>query len=535
MTTRRAGPSRSAAGRMEGAKPAFSRIAYERRVASFMAEAGEAYVAALSGQRDELGMEAIYDRYATLFERSAIDGLRALASGADAAARQARAVLAFAVEGYLERQVADLTDAIQVAEAQAAIIWRGERISYRVAPIRIAQISHRGERNAMEASYQEAVEAINPLRLTRLERLRAAMVELGYADEPALIRALHDVDVDELADDLRQFLVESETVYFAALRRYLAEIDIEQGDASSADLAHLLRGNGWDPWFSPRRMLPVAEATLSGLGIELRAQANVTLDLEPRPNKSPRAFAVPVRVPQDVRLVVQPRGGHDDYDGLLHELGHVEHFAHVDPKLPVAWRHLGDNSVTEGYAFLLQYLMLEPDWLAEQLDMPDGEAAGWADFAAFRKLVYLRRYVAKLLYELRLHRDAEIGLARAYYAGLLGLLIGVRIPEASFLADLDDHFYTARYLRAWMLEASLAAALKARHGERWWRDPAAGETLRRSWSRGQEWNAQDVVAHLGYDRLDWRPVLRQIRTRLIGEMSGYGGPNITTRAGTRKV
>ena len=46
---------------------------------------------------------------------------------------------------------------------------------------------------------------------------------------------------------------------------------------------------------------------------------------------------------------------------------------------------------------------------------------------------------------------------------------------------------------------------------------------------------EDVVARLGYDPLDWRPVLRQIRTRLIGEMSGYGGPNITTRAGTRKV
>ena len=535
MTTRRAGPSRSAAGRTAVAKPAFSPVAYERRMAGFMAEAGEAYFAALSGQRDELGMVAVYERHAALFERSAIDGLRTLASGADAAARQARALLAFAVEGYLERQVADLTDAIQAAEAQAAIIWRGERISYRTAPIRIAEITHRGERNAMDASYQEAVEAINPLRLARLERLRSAMAELGYADEPTLIRELHDVDVDALASDLQQFLVESETVYFAALRRYLAEIDIEQGDASSADLAHLLRGNGWDPWFDPRRMLPVAEATLSGLGIDLRAQPNVKLDLEPRPNKSPRAFAVPVRVPEDVRLVVQPRGGHDDYDGFLHELGHVEHFAHVDPKLPVAWKHLGDNSVTEGYAFLLQYLMLEPDWLAEHLGMPDAEAAGWADFAAFRKLVYLRRYVAKLLYELRLHRDADIGLARAYYAGLLGLLIGVRIPEASFLADLDDHFYASRYLRAWMLEGSLAAALKARHGERWWRDPAAGETLRRSWSRGQEWNAQDVVAHLGYDRLDWRPVLRQIRTRLIGEMSGYGGPNITTRAGTRKV
>jgi hypothetical protein len=500
-----------------------------------MAEQGEAYFLALSGQRDELGLEAIYERQAALFDDAAIDGLRALARGADEASREARALLAFAIEGHLEREVAELTDAIQAAEAQAAIMWRGERIAYRAVPIRIAEISHRGERNALEASYQVAVDAINPLRQRRLERLRSAMGELGYADEAALIRELHGVDVDELAGDLRQFLVESETVYFAALRRYLAEIDIEQGDASAADLSHLLRGIGWDPWFEPRRMLPIAVATLGGLGIDLRSQPNVTLDLTPRPNKSARAFAVPVRVPQDVRLVLQPRGGHDDYDGLFHELGHVEHFAHVDPKLPVAWKHVGDNSVTEAYAFLLQYLMLEPEWLVEHLGMPDAEAAGWADFAAFRKLFYLRRYVAKLLYELRLHRDADIGLASAYYAGMLGLLTGVRTPETSFLADVDDHFYAARYLRAWMLEGSLAASLRVRYGARWWREPAAGETLRRSWSRGQAWNAQDVVAHLGYDRLDWRPVLRQIRTRLIGEMSGYGGPNITTRAGTRKV
>ena len=109
------------------------------------------------------------------------------------------------------------------------------------------------------------------------------------------------------------------------------------------------------------------------------------------------------------------------------------------------------------------------------------------------------------------------------------------LSGSQYVADLDDHLYAATYLRSWLFEASLSGALRKRHGEAWWHDPAAGETLRRAWSRGQEWNAEDVVAHLGYDRLDWRPVLRQIRTRLIGEMSGYGGPNITTRAGTRKV
>jgi hypothetical protein len=81
----------------------------------------------------------------------------------------------------------------------------------------------------------------------------------------------------------------------------------------------------------------------------------------------------------------------------------------------------------------------------------------------------------------------------------------------------------------------LVSWLRDHHGASWWREAAAGDLLRRGWSRGRQLDAEALVAHLGYDALDWRPILRQIRTQLIGEMSGYGGPNITTRAGTRKV
>lgn len=518
-----------------GKRPVLDRGAYERELAAFVAGHGEATYAALSGSRDELALEPVYTRHTRLFDTDQIDHLRAEASGDDPMARRARALLAFAVEGRIGREVVGFTQQLTMAEAQATIIWRGERIPYREVPIRIERISDRGERNGLQASYLEAVDAINPLRVSRLEAMRDAAAELGFHGEVTLAAELHDIDVVALAADLRQFLVESETVHYAALRRYLAEIDIEQGDGSTADLAHLLRGSAWDAWFEPRRMMSVVDATLRGMGIDLGALPNVTLDLEDRPHKSSRAFAIAIRVPADVRMVLRLRGGHDDYQTTLHQLGHVLHYAHVEPRLAPAWKHLGDSSVSEAYAFLLQHLVLEPAWLAEHLRMSDTEIAVWVDFAAFRKLFTLRRYVGKLLYELRLHREGDGSVGRAYYAGLLGLLTGVRTPEEPYLADLDDHFYSARYLRAWMLEGALAASMRTQFGEAWWRSPEAGETLRRSWSRGQEWSAEQVVAHLGYDRLDWRPVLRQIRTLLIGEMSGYGGPNITTRAGTRKV
>ncbi|MGH2456271.1 MAG: hypothetical protein ACRDHD_08455 [Candidatus Limnocylindria bacterium] len=509
--------------------------AYAQQLERFWAQLMEAYHRQLAGLDEQMGLPAIYAEHAALFDAAAIDGLRRLAEREDDEGGQAAELLRFALGEHLSAAAAALTEAVETAEARAVIVWRGERIPYRSAWNRAADISGRGERNALAASYLEAVEAINPVRRERLDRMAEAVRGLGYADLPAMTAATAGFDPDELAAEMRAFLSDSETVYFAALRRQLAEIDIEQGDASQVDLAHVLRGATWDRWFDGRGMLPALRGTLLGLGVDLDAQAAIALDVEARPGKSPRAFCAPVRVPGDIRLVIQPRGGWDDYAALLHEAAHAQHFAHVAADLPVAYRLLGDGSLTEGYAALFERLVGDPAWLQGQLGVPEADALAFADFNAFWYLSLLRSGAAQLIYELYLHRVADHALAREQFAGMLGLTTGVRVAPERYLAAVDDNLYVARYARAAMLEGSLSAWLRANHGAAWWTSPEAGAALRRSWSRGQQWNAQDVVAHLGYDRLDWRPVLRQIRTLLIGEMSGYGGPNITTRAGTRKV
>jgi len=521
---------RPAAGRRSG----FSRPAYERDLAAFLSQREEELYQHGAGLRDELALGPIYERHASLFSRDVVDALRGMLDAGGAEVGHNRALLAAATDGLIERDVAALTDAVGTAEATAVVIWRGETIPYRSLRNRISEISGRAERNALFASYVEAEEAINPLRLERFERISALARELGYADYVELIRTTRGFDPDALGAEMRAFLAESETPYFAAQRRFLARIEIEQGDASLADLWYLMRGSGWDHWFDGRRILPVLEATLRGMGIELRGQAGATLDVEARPNKSPRAFVAVINAPRDVRLVIQPHGGWDDYGAVLHEAGHLEHFLHVDPRLPVSQRELGDSSVTEGYAMTLERLLAEPAWLTEQLGMPPEHATAFADFYSLYHLVTMRSLTASHLHELRMHRGGDAALHRATYAGLAGMLTGVREPEERYLL-IDDGMYAASYLRCYMLDAALTDYLVAHHGETWWRSAAAGETLRRAWSRGQEWNAEQVVAHLGYDSLDWRPVVRQIRAKLFGEMSGYGGPNITTRAGTRKV
>jgi hypothetical protein len=515
-------------------KAAFSRSAYERDLGAFISEREEELYQHGAGLHDELALAPIYERHASLFGRPEVDALRRLVDAGGAEAGHNRALLAVATDGFIEQATAALTDAIGTAEATAVVVWRGESIPYRSLRNRIGEISGRAERNALYASYLDAEEALNPMRQERFDRIGALARELGYADYVELIRTTRGFDPDELGADIGGFLAESETPYFAALRRYLARIEIEQGDASLADLWYLMRGSGWDNWFDGRRVLAVLESTLRGLGIELRGQPGATLDIEARPNKSPRAFVAVVNAPRDVRLVIQPHGGWDDYGSVLHEAGHLEHFLHVDPDLPVSLRELGDGSVTEGYAMTFERLLAEPEWLVEQLGMPAEQAASFADFYSLYHLILLRTLAARHLHELRMHRGGDAAVHRATYAGLAGLLTGVREPEERYLA-IDDGMYAASYLRCFMLDAALTDYLVSRHGEAWWRSADAGETLKRAWSRGQEWTAEQVVAHLGYDSLDWRPVVRQIRAKLVGEMSGYGGPNITTRAGTRKV
>ena len=74
--------------------------------------------------------------------------------------------------------------------------------------------------------------------------------------------------------------------------------------------------------------------------------------------------------------MIAPTGGRDDYGALFHEGGHAEHYANTDPGLAFEFRHLGDNSVTESFAFLLEHLIEDRDWLRSRLGVGGPRARG---------------------------------------------------------------------------------------------------------------------------------------------------------------
>ncbi len=240
------------------------------------------------------------------------------------------------------------------------------------------------------------------------------------------------------------------------------------------------------------------------MGVNLEDQRNIHLDVAERPKKDPRAFVSPVRVPADIRLVVMPQGGHDDYATLFHEAGHAEHFGTTRPDLPVEYRYLGDNSLTEGFAFLMEYLTGNPQWLARFTGMKESKT--FLDFASTYKLYFLRRYAAKLSYEIALH-SRGLDQAPLRYKEHLESALGFQHPEQHYLVDVDDGFYTANYLRAWIFEAQVRRVLRETFGENWFEKRSAGIQLQKWWSLGQKFRVEEMLRDLGYGGLDIRPLL----------------------------
>jgi hypothetical protein len=308
---------------------------------------------------------------------------------------------------------------------------------------------------------------------------------------------------------VRPLLPGTRDAYHELLAWYLRRwADVEPGRAQRHDLLRVFRAAPLDGILPADRLREAAEAPVRQMGLDPRAGGRIRVDGLARPAKIPRAFVAAPRVPEEVILVVRPGGGPDDYAAYLHELGHALHLAHTDSSLPVEYRRLGDASVGEAFAFLFDNQMREKHWLRRfaGVDRPRDVLR----FTAFHKLWYLRRYAAKLEYELALHGGGALRTAEERYRELLTAATGVEWPHEMYLSDVDPFFYAARYLRAWIFEAQLRGLLRERFDEEWYRNDRTGPFLRELWRQGQRETIEELSVRVGLGPPILEPLLGQI-------------------------
>ena len=483
--------------------------AYRERIDRFIAELDQEYYEHFSGLKQNFDLESVYRQYADI---TSLEQARRMQEAVDGSFGS-RELWRFACEGYLGALTRRYDEQAANLEATLKATVDGEEIPFRMLRPTIANSADRNRRERIERIRNELTdEHLNPILLASHQETHDATRQLGAAT----YRELYDkfeYRLDDLAAQSRSLLDSTESLYEDAADKLLrAGVGVGLAEAERWDVARVFRATEWDPVFPADRMLPALEATLQDLGIDLRAQENVHLDVEERPNKTPRAFCAPIEVPGKVMLVIQPMGGPDDWRALFHEAGHTEHFANTRPELTVEERRLGDSAVTEGWAMLMEHLTVDPAWLARRLDFP--RPAEFAAEGAAHTLFLVRRYCAKLLYELEFHAAADLTAMRPRYVELLADALKIEPSPVDYLGDIDSSFYVSAYLRSWAFEAQLRNHLREEFGNTWFARREAGSLLRELWGEGQRWPAEDFLRDITGSTLELESVAERLREHL---------------------
>jgi hypothetical protein len=475
----------------------------------FIAELDEEAYLHFAGLKDTYDLVPIYERHAQLTKLETALAIGASVNGG----RNTRELWKFACEGYLGNFVNEEQERLAELEASLKATVDGEDVPYRNLRPAIANSEDRGRRQRLERARNELTEEhLNPLYLRSAQVVHRETERLGAANYTELYRGFQ-YPLDSLAEQCRRFLDSTERLWEDAGNRFFrSRVGLGLGEIERFDVARVWRGLTWDSAFPKERMVPALEATLADLGVDLHAQQNVQLDLEDRPNKTPRAFCVAIEIPERVILVIKPQGGPDDWRALFHEAGHTEHFAHTSASLTMEEKRLGDNAVTEGWAMLLEHLTIDPTWLTRRLDFPRPQE--FAAEGATQLLWLVRRYCAKLLYEIEYHATPDVTVMRPRYVELLGDALKVTPSDTDYLADIDDGFYASQYLRAWAFEAQLRSFLREKFGNTWFTDKAAGSLIRDLWTEGQKPTADEMLLEVTGSSIELEAVAERIREAL---------------------
>jgi len=482
---------------------------------AFMRDVSREQYLAHAGLKAAPELQAVYARHAAALGDDALEMALELLRDAPPESedrRSARALVEWLAESRASRELAALDEREASWEGSAIVRGAdGTETPYGRIAIDIANEPDRTRRHALDDARAAIVtRELSPLREERLRRERDLVESMDLADGyvPAF-EMMTGIDLAGLANQCEAFLRDTQAAWddtFPALAR--RELGIEPGQARRADALALFRGRAHDRYFQARELEPQVRRQVSEMGLDPEAGGRIVFDTGERAGKRPRAFCAPVRIPQEMFLVLRPHGGQSDYMALLHELGHALHFAHMREELPFEHRWLGDNSVTEGYAMLFDHLLQDRGWLMRYTPMSRRETGAVLRATGVAELHAVRRYCAKLLYELRVY-DGSVPWRSLpdLYVTLLGSATSCRYFAADAFCDLDPRFYSARYLRAWQLQAVLAEALRSRFDEDWFRNPQAGPWIAGElFGEGQRETADELATRVLGRQLSFDPV-----------------------------
>jgi hypothetical protein len=406
---------------------------------------------------------------------------------------------------YEAKRVAALEDEMDNRNASDYLWVRGfdERL-----PVRNVYVTMRDTddedlyMNLYYAASNYAVNVLNPLREERLRVHHASTRAAGYESYSDFYYQMLGYEPGVPAAQARKFRDATWPLYKDLVtERCRGLYGTAPAETPPWQSKNIYWGTDFDAYFPKETFLEFTYDFYAGLGMDVRELDNVTVDDVDRPAKEPRAACWGFDAPYDVRVNLKPVGGADDYEAAFHEFGHAVHAAYADPALPYEFRMLGSNELTETYAIFFEQTFHDRAFLREELGMPEEALDDFLRYKLITDMGSARGIAFDCYYDEALH-SGELEDPLAYYdAELDKQRLFPKYPcnvEATYLS-VDEGFYALYYMAAFYGVAQLRAEVVERFGERWYKDPAAGEFFRDLFRRGDSWTLAEMLQYLGYE------------------------------------
>ena len=491
---------------------------YEDAYRAYYAEAAEEVRAVRVGEKETSEQAAIVARHADLFTQEQLAALRqAEVDVVDDDERERLYRLRRACEGgIVDAELATREDELENALLAARLTFDGDEMPLRAADAQLAVLPDYAKREELGELARTLDASFNERRrdlLVARDELEGSLS--GERDAIARNEADKQISLRELESVLRRAADAAAEEYGRLRGRWFERLlgPARTDLPSSAHVRWLRRLSPLESTYPKERSVDVCVETVRTLGFDLEGTPNIRLDLEDRPQKSPRACVIAADPPEVVHLITRAQGGLSDYQAFLHEAGHALHYAGCDPRLEWTFRALSrDHALTEIYSYIFEAVTREPGWHALHFGLTDEDARENAEATRFLEVFLYRRYAAKLRYELGFWAafPEERGESARDYQPLLTDATGLRYDERGHLSDMDAGFYSADYLRAWIRSAQLSAYLRREVGEDWWRSAGTGEILRGLFAEGTKPSSEDIARRLGFDPLDTGPLVAEL-------------------------
>jgi hypothetical protein len=337
--------------------------------------------------------------------------------------------------------------------------------------------------------------------------------EFQYRDYVGYCQDKKGVDYSTQFSTVREILTATDDLYFSAMEDWVrGSLGISLAEANRFDCIYLVGLGEFDHLFPDS--MPLVDHLhffrLWQMDVDLIPGLQLHTTLSEK--KGTQGITFPLRIPQEVHVVLNPQGGWIDLETLFHEMGHALSAAFTSPSLSPPEKDFNpSNTLTEAFAFLIQNMCFSPSFLHRQLGLKPKDIDTIRHYKALKDMAFFRRYAAKFLAEYRMYKEKAMQDG-SIYASVLEKHTGFSYKPETQLFDLAPELYSLEYVNAWMAEVSLEKVLSQNLGEEWMFKRETGDVMREWWKVGNSYELDEFFEREGLGALSSSDLLDRWNT-----------------------